>query len=330
MKFYSRVLGDRDYSLLECLHFGLRLPATLSSFGPVHSVSISDWSTVKPAAVLRRQPPTTRATWANKRELFDDRAVLDRPASIKQADLENLSLYAFWRLFDVVKGKLVRKQKEKFVALSGTGWQSHAREDHPQQVEYARRTLLAYVQCLGVQGTDSVVELVRARFRGSWPAALKAFVLDPTNAWCPVWVARNYEVQNEVLRGVHDLDLPDPTSSSSSDSDAENDKPKFPHSGTYKTKYTFVKSGEPPADPTDEAEEPNPYLNHSDHWDRQNTLAWQQHSSLGPNVNPEGRVVRFQPLEVHVNPLDYDYTVRKTSFSLDGARATWKSNATSE
>ena len=53
MKFYSRVLGDRDYSLLECLHFGLRLPATLSSFGPVHSVSVSDWSTVKPAASLR-------------------------------------------------------------------------------------------------------------------------------------------------------------------------------------------------------------------------------------------------------------------------------------
>ena len=159
-------------------------------------------------------------------------------------------MYAFWRLFDVVKGKLVRKQKEKFVALSGTGWQSHAREDHPQHVEYARRALLAYVPCLGVQGTESGAELVRARFRGSWPAALKAFVLDPTNAWCPAWISRNYEVQNQVLRGVHDLDLPDPASSSSSDSDAEEGaKTKYPHSGTYKTKFKFVQSGEPPADP---------------------------------------------------------------------------------
>ena len=139
----------------------------------MHSVSISDWSTVKPAAVLRRQPKTARATWANKRELFDDRAVLDRPASIPLADLENLSLYAFWRLFDVVKGKIVRKQKEKFVVLSGTGWQSHARADHRQHEEYARRTLLAYAPCLGVQGTESVVELVRSRFRGSWPSALR-------------------------------------------------------------------------------------------------------------------------------------------------------------
>ena len=30
----------------------------------------------------------------------------------------------------MVKSKVVRKQKEKFVALSGTGWQSHAREDN--------------------------------------------------------------------------------------------------------------------------------------------------------------------------------------------------------
>ena len=54
-------------------------------------------------------------------------------------------------------------------------------------------------------GEPSIVELVQSRFRGSWPAALKAFVLDPSNAWCPVWIARNYEVQNQVLRGVHGI-----------------------------------------------------------------------------------------------------------------------------
>ena len=32
-------------------------------------------------------------------------------------------------------GLLVRKQKEKFIALFGTGWQPHAREDHPQHTE---------------------------------------------------------------------------------------------------------------------------------------------------------------------------------------------------
>ena len=107
------------------------------------------------------------------------------------------------------------------------------------------------------------------------------------------------------------------------DDDEGAPKPRFPHSGTFKTKFTFVKSGEPPADPADEAEEPNPYLNHDEHWRRENRPAWQQHSSLGPNVNPEGRVVRFQPLEVHVNPPDHDYSARKTSLTLAAARLTW-------
>ena len=89
-------------------------------------------------------------------------------------------------------------------------------------------------------------------------------------------------------------------------------------------KFSFVKSGEPPADPAGEAEEVNPYLDHSDHWERANRPAWQQHSSLGPNVEAEGRVVRFQPLEAIVNPQDHDYSVRKTSLSLDSARATWE------
>ena len=95
MKFYSRVLGDRDYSLLESMHFGLRLPATLSNFGPVQSVSVSNWSTVKPFFALRQLPPGARATWANKRQMFDDRVCLKRPVSIQISDLENLSLCAF-------------------------------------------------------------------------------------------------------------------------------------------------------------------------------------------------------------------------------------------
>lgn len=47
MKFYSRILGDRDYSLFEVLHFGLRLPGVLSSFSDVHKASVSNWGTLK-------------------------------------------------------------------------------------------------------------------------------------------------------------------------------------------------------------------------------------------------------------------------------------------
>jgi hypothetical protein len=47
MKFYSHLLGNRDYSLLEVLHFGLRLPGVVSSFGPIENVSVSTWAAVR-------------------------------------------------------------------------------------------------------------------------------------------------------------------------------------------------------------------------------------------------------------------------------------------
>ena len=47
MKFYSRILGDRDYSLFEVLHFGLRLPGVLSSFPDVRAASVSNWASIK-------------------------------------------------------------------------------------------------------------------------------------------------------------------------------------------------------------------------------------------------------------------------------------------
>ena len=56
LKFYNRILGDRDYSLLECMHFALQIPGSLSSFPPVVSVSVSNWTSVKNPSV--RTPVT--------------------------------------------------------------------------------------------------------------------------------------------------------------------------------------------------------------------------------------------------------------------------------
>ena len=47
MKFYSKLIGNRDYTLFEVVHFGLRLPGVLHNFGPVETVSVSNWATVK-------------------------------------------------------------------------------------------------------------------------------------------------------------------------------------------------------------------------------------------------------------------------------------------
>ena len=35
-------------------------------------------------------------------------------------------------------------------------------------------------------------------FGGSWAVALRRFVEDDLNCWCPVWIRRNYEVLNPL------------------------------------------------------------------------------------------------------------------------------------
>ena len=62
MKFYSRILGHRDYSLFEVLHFGLGLPGVLSSFGDVSTASVSNWAALKRGEVLAAAGFDARAT----------------------------------------------------------------------------------------------------------------------------------------------------------------------------------------------------------------------------------------------------------------------------
>ena len=99
MKFYSKLIGNRDYSLFEVAHFGLRLPGVLSSFGPVESITVSNWSSLKRGKALQCTKADERVTHLNKLELFDNRQYLKRSSVIQDSDLENLSSYCFWRVF---------------------------------------------------------------------------------------------------------------------------------------------------------------------------------------------------------------------------------------
>ena len=118
-----------------------------------------------------------------------------------------------WRLFDVRKKTISKNRFERFVSLNGLGWPAHAKETHDKHAEYAQKTLLAYMPCPGYSGTEYVHQMVAHYFHGDWPRALRAFVLDPTNRWCPKWVRRNYEMLNDVPCGFPDEDLRAPEAS---------------------------------------------------------------------------------------------------------------------
>ena len=90
MKFYNRIVGDRDYSLFEVVHFGLRLPGILSSFGDVRSASVSNWSTVKSGEAYQRVKQNQRVTNKSALELFAARGELKRSSNIHREHLQEL------------------------------------------------------------------------------------------------------------------------------------------------------------------------------------------------------------------------------------------------
>ena len=84
------------------------------------------------------------------------------------------------------------------MAVTGTGWPSQAKRSHPCHAHYARHALYAYMPCEGNRGTDYIDECVDKFYNGNWATALKSFVSDVDNLWCPKWIRRNYEVQNKT------------------------------------------------------------------------------------------------------------------------------------
>ena len=69
LKFYNRVLGDRDYTLFEVVRHGLRLPPILSSFGDVHKVSLSSWRSLESSAAITAALEDEPLVSLNKRRL---------------------------------------------------------------------------------------------------------------------------------------------------------------------------------------------------------------------------------------------------------------------
>ena len=277
-KFYSRVIGDRDYTLYEAMHFGLRLPGTLSNFGDVHAASVSNWAPCKRASQVAASETDARVTTFSKLETFSARINLQFPRNFDADRLKTLSFYAFWRLFDVRAGRLVVHQWDSVVALTGVGWPSHARKGHELHASYAQKVLYAYMPCEDFSGTDYIDEAVRVHYENDWTAALEHFVRDDANLWCPKWIRRNYETQNKsnLLHKTAQGAVP-------------------PHE---QSSVLFEEGTPEPSDSDSVPEAPKDAARRD--WQAPRA-AWQEHSRLGPNVGAEPAVAPEEPFPDVVN-----------------------------
>ena len=127
----------------------------------------------------------------NKVEVFSSRGTIKRPRTISEEDLRNLSLYAFWRLYYYKDGKLVRRQWERFLSVTGAGLPAHASRTHALHDAYAKHTLYAYMPCEELRGVDYIDSVCEHQFENSWPDFLREFVAAETNKWCPTRIRAN-------------------------------------------------------------------------------------------------------------------------------------------
>ena len=265
---------------------------------------------------------------------FNRRADLQRPKSIPDSALESISFYAFSRMYDVCRGRIVQKRMEKMVALIGNGWPAQAKRSHKLHEEYAKKTLYAYMPCEGLAGTEYIDEIVRGRYGNRYGELLLDFVNDRSNKWCPKWIRRNYEIQNksreDPVTAPATIALLKATPAITDGADGAGEgKPQFPHGEKFKVKFSFEPSGEPPAAEDPEKPENPPG---GDHWSAGQRPSWQRHSEQGPNVEPEGKGDAKPPLsfEELVNPLEppqgkeYDRHWTRENYDQTRVHAAWQ------
>ena len=127
--------------------------------------------------------------------------------------------------------------KEQFISVSGTGFPAQAHREHAQHTFYARQTLYAYAPCPKLLGLEYIDLMVKQEYKGSWPAALRAFVEDPLNKWCPPWIRTNYQILNDTDSEDDDEDHSQSDAKKpeqKSDDTSKNEK--FPHENSKKIK----------------------------------------------------------------------------------------------
>ena len=202
--------------------------------------------------------------------------------------------------------------------MSGNGWRAHAKSTHPNHEDYAKKTLYAYMPCYGRYGIEYVDAVVKVHYQGSYAFALRDFVYDAGNQWCPRWIQRNYQIQNreapdavapygysnlgpEDVEGIVDGDAVAVPKEQAASTGAPQER--FPHERVSPQKFVFEPEGEPLKDQEEEhAEAQCPEHN----WQPESRKPWQLHSERGPNVDAVGTDIPKPavPFEDIVNPED--------------------------
>ena len=154
-KFYSRMLGERDYSLFEAVHVGLGLPL-VHSLMPVVSLPTSGARAWKTAAQLAEGGPDDAVEWSSKIDHFDNRLQLVRRRHVgtsaqavatrkaREAEVRDLSFYEFYDKHRVERGRVQTPQKGVALMVTPSLSSDTASVVDARHEAYARMCVVAF------------------------------------------------------------------------------------------------------------------------------------------------------------------------------------------
>ena len=204
-KFYSRTLGDRDYTIMEAMFLGLRLPLMFSLL-PVVSLNTTGTRALKTAAQMLNAGPDEEIAWSSKVDKFDDRLGLLRrhfprpeqdPLRLYWESLvQDTSLYEFYWKYNVYRGRIAKTTQDVCLMVTPALCASSACVTHDRHEIFARTCVVAYWRCISSED--------RARLWSKMPVRDPCF-FGGTVLQAPAPLAGSRPSQLDRFIGVRDL-----------------------------------------------------------------------------------------------------------------------------
>ena len=159
-KFYSRTLGDRDYTIFEAMFLGLRLPL-VNSLVPIDSLNTSGTRALKSAKQLQGAGTDAEISWPSKVDKFDDRlGALRRQFPTEQQDetrqrfegwVRDVSLYEFYCKYAWHRSRIAEVPRDVCLMVSPHLPAAFACTSHDKHEAYARMCVVAYWRCMSTR-----------------------------------------------------------------------------------------------------------------------------------------------------------------------------------
>ena len=150
-KFFSRMLGERDFHAYEAIQLGMRLPSVIPLM-PVVSLNTSGARALKSTMHMVHTGPEVPVHWDSKVDKFNKRLQALRKVYKKdvvaltrlEKEVRHISLFEFYWKYVIFRGKISHASRPVCLMVTPCHSADSANVEHPNHEGYARAAVVAY------------------------------------------------------------------------------------------------------------------------------------------------------------------------------------------